>query len=47
MERFIDGPSYVNQNENIDNKVLGIIYILTALAGVSWGISSIRLIKKI
>ena len=37
MERFIDGPSYVNSNDNIDNKVLGIIYMLTALVGVSNG----------
>ena len=37
MERFIDGPSYVIQSQNIDNKVLGIIYILTALVGVSNG----------
>ena len=25
MERFIDGPSYVVESENIDNKILGII----------------------
>ena len=37
MERFIDGPSYVVESENIDNKILGIIYMLTALVGVSNG----------
>ena len=37
MERFIDGPSYVSPEDNKDNKVLGIIYILTALVGVSQG----------